>query len=442
MPDWTERLEDGLFRKSRDMAPPWGPLLRFLRFPAALTRDWLAGEINVRAMSLAYTTLLSLVPLMAFSISILNGLGAHGDLRYILHQFLRPLGGAATELTESIMQFVANMRGDVLGSIGLVFLVYTVITTIQKVEASFNFLWRVPRPRGVARRLTEYLAIMVLGPIVLAAAVGLMGAIRHSAVAHWLDALPWLAWTLAALGQLIPYALVTAVFTFMYAYVPNTHVEVRAAFIGGLTAGLIWALVGKVFAAFILYSSQMMAIYSGFAIVLTTLIWVYLSWLILLIGAQLAFYVQMPQYLLHGQAPIDLTGDAREQAGLAAMYLIGRDYVAGKTYWTGTALAAALDIPGTALAPVLGCLERAGLIVVTEKEEFLPARDLAGIGLISIIEAVRTQQTGRLKVSLRGVDASARVMIEVDAAIRMRLGAETLKDMIDAENAPPLLARS
>ena len=117
------------------MAPPWGPVLRLLRYPVAIIRDWLAGDINVRAMSLAYTTLLSLVPLMVFSFSILKGLGARGDLHYILHQFFRPLGNAANQLTESVLQFVTNMRGDVLGSIGLAFLVYTVIATIQKVEA-------------------------------------------------------------------------------------------------------------------------------------------------------------------------------------------------------------------------------------------------------------------------------------------------------------------
>src|SRR3981189_3211406 len=104
---WLERLEDGLFQKSRSMGPPWGAPLRWLRYPAALIR-----EIRRRAMSLAYTTLLSLVPLMVFSFAILKGLGAHADLRLIVHEFFRPVGSAATQLTESVMQFVANMRGE------------------------------------------------------------------------------------------------------------------------------------------------------------------------------------------------------------------------------------------------------------------------------------------------------------------------------------------
>src|SRR5882762_9365695 len=185
---WLERLEDGLFQKSRSMGPPWGATLRALRYPAALIRDWLSGDISVRAMSLAYTTLLSIVPLMVFSFSILKGLGARGDIKFILDHFFAPLGASSAQLTESVMQFVTNMRGDLLGSIGLAFLVYTVVTTIQKVEASFNFVWRVQRPRSFGRRFTEYLGVMILGPILLAVAIGLLGFAENSPFAQWLHA--------------------------------------------------------------------------------------------------------------------------------------------------------------------------------------------------------------------------------------------------------------
>src|SRR5882757_4605138 len=220
MLNWAQRLEVGLFQKSRSMGAPWGPVLRFLRYPVALTRDWLTGEINIRAMSLAYTTLLSLVPLMVFSFAILKGLGARGDLRFILHEFFRPMGSAADQLTESVLQSVANMRGDLLGSIGLAFLVYTVIATIQKVEGSFNFVWRVERPRSFGRRFTEYLSIMILGPILLAVAIGLLGSAKHSPFALWLHAVAPLAEILGILGQVVPYAIVTAVFTAMYSFIP------------------------------------------------------------------------------------------------------------------------------------------------------------------------------------------------------------------------------
>jgi membrane protein len=426
---WFERLEDGLFQKSRSMGPPWGALLRWLRYPAALIRDWLGGEINVRAMSLAYTTLLSIVPLLVFSFAVLKGLGARGDLKFILHQFFRPMGSAATQLTESVTQFVVNMRGELLGSIGLAFLVYTVITTIQKIEASFNFVWRVERPRSFGRRFTEYLSVMIVGPILLAVAIGLLGSAEHSPIALWLQGVAPLAGALGVLGQVVPYAIVTLVFTCMYSFVPNTRVQFHPALIGGVTAGIIWALVGRLFTAVILYSSQLVAVYTGFAIVLTTLIWVYLSWLILLIGAQLAFYVQYPQYLRHGQEKIELSSRDREEMGLSIMLLIGRGYSAGHAWSTGR-LAAELDVPGIALAPVLASLERGGLIVATEKEQFVPGRDPESILLADILNAVRTLQNGRFAIELHRVTPAAGVMREVEAAMRERLGAQTLKELM------------
>jgi membrane protein len=427
-----ERLEDGLLQKSRTMAPPWGFVLALLRYPAAIIRDWLAGDISVRAMSLAYTTLLSLVPLMVFSFSILKGLGARSDLRFILQEFFRPLGSAANQLTESVLQFVSNMRGDVLGAIGLAILTYTVISTIQKVEASFNFLWQVDRPRSFARRFTEYLSVMIVGPILLAVALELLTTAEHSPVAHWLDSIAHLAWIFNFLGQLVPYAIVTIVFTFMYAFIPNTRVEFKAALTGGVTAGIIWALVGKAFTTFILYSSQMVAVYTGFAIVLTTLIWVYLSWLILLIGAQLAFYVQFPQYLRHGHERVELCGSAREHIGLSVMYLIGRSYRSGNSHWDTGRLAAELDLPAAALAPILACLRTAGLIVATEEEQWVPGRDPEAIELAAIIDAVRTQETGRSLIAGRPAAPAARVMAEIEAAMRHKLGNRSLKDLIAA----------
>jgi membrane protein len=431
---WFETLEDGLFTGSRSMPPPWGPLLRIARYPAALIRDWLSGEISVRAMSLAYTTLLSIVPLLVFAFSILKGLGARGDLKFILEQFFAPLGGASDQLAESVLQFVRNMRGDLLGTIGLIFLVYTVVTTIQKVEKSFNHLWRVDRPRSFLRRFSEYLALMILGPILLAVALALLASAERSPFALWINAITPLAWTLSAVGKILPYLIVTVIFTFMYAFIPNTKVQFRAALIGGITAGVVWALVGKVFTAYIVYASSLIAIYTGFAIVLTTLIWVYLSWLILLIGAQLAFYLQFPQYLRHGQESFELTGRDREQVGLSIMYLIGRDYSAGEASWSAHSLAEELDIPSIVLAPLLHCLEANGLILATERERFVPGRDIAAIQLAEIFEVVRTLHSGRLAIAIHSVDPAVALLNQVEISMQQPLKGRSLKDFIETNS--------
>jgi membrane protein len=195
------------------MPGPAGLSLRLLRYPAALLRDWLKGELNMRAMSLVYTTLLSLVPLMAFSFSLLKGLGAHGDLELFVFEFFRPMGAAAAQLTTRVMQFVENVRGGVLGSIVLVFLIYTVITTVQKVEESFNFVWRVERPRSWARRLSEYISVMLIGPLCMVTALGLLASAENTTLAHWLAEDAGLGTLLQHVSKLGPYVLVATVFT-------------------------------------------------------------------------------------------------------------------------------------------------------------------------------------------------------------------------------------
>ena len=434
--EWPRRFQALLFEKSRRIAGPKGLALRALRYPVAVIRDLLAGEISVRAASLAYTTLLSLVPLLVVAFVILKAVGARGDLPVLLRQFFRPMGSGAAELTATVMRFVTNMRGDVLGTIGVASLIYTVINTIQNVEASFNYVWRVQQPRSVGRRLAEYLSAVVLGPLVLAAVVGLLGSAEHSPFAHWITAIAPLAWLTTELGHIVPYAVVIVVFSFLYVLVPNTKVRLRPALIGGVTAGVLWALSGKVFAEFIFASSRMVAIYTGFAVVLTTLIWVYLSWLILLIGALFAYYLQCPESLHQGRAPAELGGRASELAALSAMLLIGRDHAAGAPPWTANRLATALGVSGTMLGRLLANLQQAGLIAAAGDEALVPARELSAVRVIDVIEAVRAGASAD-DTHAAAAAGAARAMAEVDAAIRATLGSRLIVDLYDEAPKQP-----
>jgi len=428
---WLAGLEEGLFVRSPKMGPPWGPIIRMLRFPVALVRDWLGGEINVRAMSLAYTTLLSIVPVIAFSFAVLKFFGASANLDGVLLEFLSPLGmDSAKELTTNLMQFVGNMRGDLLGTIGLASLAYTVFATIRKVEASFQFIWRVEQQRSLWRRCAEYVLAMIAGPILVAAGVAIVTSARNNPFERWADGILPLDRTLSVLHHLLPYAIVTLAFTAMYLLVPNTHVRLRAAITGGLGAGIAWALAGKLFTGVILYSSHLLTVYTGFAVVLTSLIWIYISWLILLLGAQLAFYVQHPQYLRHGQSSVELSSAAREQAALSVMLLVGREAPTGKSAWSAERLALELDIPCGVLLPVIACLQKGALLAAAGADCYSLARSPEQISLIGILEAVRgSQPTGR-PVAVQAVAASMVLIGEIETAVRQRLGSRSLQDLI------------
>ena len=224
------RLEQLLFDRHAPMPlkqAEW--LLGFLRYPYALVRDLLTGELNLRAMGLVYTTLLSLVPLVAFAFAVLKGLGVHRDLEPLLFEFLRPIGERAGELTNQIMSFVENVRGGVLGSVGLAFLLYTVVTTVQKLEGAFNFAWHVERPRSLMRRISEYLSLMVIGPVFLVVVFSLFGVISEHETMRWLASHEPLGTIIHGMGGAGPYLFVTGVFTFLYVFIPNTRVRLRPA---------------------------------------------------------------------------------------------------------------------------------------------------------------------------------------------------------------------
>ncbi len=426
-----ERAERLLFDRHDLPVKPANWLLDLLRYPFALVRDLLTGELNLRAMSLVYTTLLSLVPLAAFAFAVLKGLGVHRDLEPLIYEFLRPIGERAYELTERFMDFVDNVRGDVLGSVGLAFLLYTVLSTVQKLEEAFNFAWHVERPRSIMRRVSEYLSLMVIGPIFLVIVFSMFGAIASHRSMTWLASHEPFGTITRALGLLGPYLFVTGVFTFLYAFIPNTRVRLSAALIGGGVAGLLWAGSGALFARVIAASTQMVAIYAGFAIFLAALIWIYLSWLILLIGAQLSFYVQNPRYLRVGQGPVRLTSALRERLAFSVMLLIARKFIAGEPPWRQRDLADDLEVPGSALATVISSLERAGLVTLTEDEELIPARDLEGIALTDILHAVRDERQYEtwLLWRARTEPVADEIANSVEAGMRERIAGMTLREL-------------
>ncbi len=131
-------------------------VLGVLRNAYAVFRDIASGQLTLRAMSLVYTTLLSIVPLIAFSFSVLKGLGVDKRLEEKLYTILEPLGVKGIEITDQVMQLVHSVNGSVLGGIGLTFFVYTAVTMVQKIEEAFNYVWSVSKPRNFAKRMTEY----------------------------------------------------------------------------------------------------------------------------------------------------------------------------------------------------------------------------------------------------------------------------------------------
>ena len=413
-------------------ARPTAVLLRVLRYPYAVARDLAHGDINLRAMGLVYTTLLSVVPLVAFAFAVLKGFGAHRELEPIIYKFFEPMGEAgAHDITQHIMEFADNVSGGIVGSVGFALLVWTLLDTIQNVEASFNFLWRVEQPRSWARRVAEYLSLLIMGPILLVGFLGLSHATIGKAINTAVTEVPFLQQVTQWLLSLSPYAMVTTLFMVMYMFVPNTRVQWRPALIGALTAGVIWAAVGKLFTGLVMLSARITLVYAGFVSIVGALLWTYLGWLILLAGTQLSFYIQNPSYLRIGLQPLRLSCAEIEQLAMKAMFLVARTHVTGGPRWTINRIASEIGLPGMAVARIGGTLEKAGLLIVTEDDEFVPGRDIGHITLQEILEVARNQSSGHSATRGLQIPAVDRLSDNLEKAWRDTCDGRTLRDLLE-----------
>lgn len=408
-------------------------VMRVLRYPYAILRDLLGGELNLRATGLVYATLLALIPAMALSFAVLGAFGAFRDFEPLLVEFFKPLGPeAAPRISGRLMQFAEGVRSGLVGIVGLVLLLWTLVGTVKRMEDSFNFVWRVPRARGLLRRVTEYVALLVIGPLVVAAVVGFTRLALNSVATHTPAQLaPTPAFT-QLMVTLAPYAIVTALFTVTYLVLPNTRVRLVPALVGGLTAGVVWAFAGKLFTALVVYTTRLALVYAGFAFIVALLLWIYFGWLILLAGAQLAFYVQNPNYLRLGHTALRLSHRDQERMALEIMFRIGRAHRDGAAACSIEGLSRELALPGIAVSDVTEKLESDGLVTQTDDGRLFPARDIGGITVLQVINAMRVHGMGRLPHPQPATPAVEELQSQLDAAWHEAAGDRTVRDLVDA----------
>jgi membrane protein len=274
--------------------------------------------------------------------------------------------------------------------------------------------------------------------VLLVAFIGVSHAALASAPVQEMVRLPLLQRLRGTGIDLAPYAMVTAFFTALYMMVPNTRVHWRAALIGALVGGVLWAAIGKMFTAFVVYSTRLTIVYAGFAFFVAALLWTYFGWLILLAGAQLSFYVQNPTYLRLGLQQLRLSSVELEQLALKLMYLVGRTHVAGGRRWTVNRLATELGLPGIAVAQMAKTLERAGLLIVTDYDELVPGCDIGRIRVYEILDIARHQRSGHVAVRHFPVPPVDRILAAIEQALRDRCAELTLRDLVDEVPRPAL----
>jgi len=432
---WKDAAQKLLWPEDVESFPGWkAALSRVLQVAVAIVRDFLEGQLTLRAMSLVYTTLLSMVPLLALTFSVLKGFGVHNQLEPALLNAMSALGEKGAEIARQIVAFVDNIRVGVLGSLGLGMLIYTVISLLYKIEKSFNYIWHIDRARAFGQRFSEYLSVILVGPLLIFSALGMTASLMSSTVVQELSTMPVLGFIVESVGKLIPYALVVAAFTFVYVFMPNTKVKIGPALIGGVVAGIAWESTGWVFGAFVVNSAKYTAIYSGFAILIMFMIWLFASWLILLLGSRIAFYCQHPEHLGMRPGRLELGAGITERLSLLVMFYIGRHYYLHQTGWHLDELARWLGVPINIAEKILNKLHARDMILYTSEASppYVPAKDMETMELRQILDAVRVgdEEFAPTPWKLPEEQAVERMLRTQDEAVIEALGSQTLKEMV------------
>lgn len=414
--------------------PPWkGHLISALRIGYLVIRDVLDGQLTLRAMSLVYTTLLSLVPLIAVSFSVLKGFGVHNQVEPLLLGLLTPLGEKGVEITSRIIEFVENMKAGVLGSVGLALLLYTVVSLIQKIEHAFNYTWHVSEDRPLAQRFSDYLSAILIGPVLIFTALGITASISSAAVMQQLMAIEPFGTLIQFMTRLLPYILVIVAFTAVYIFVPNTKVRIGSALVGATVAGVLWETTGWAFTSFVVTSAKYTAIYSAFATLIIFMIWLYVSWLILLVGASIAFYHQYPERRILQRQELHLSNRLKEKLTLLIMALIGQHFYHQRPAWTVQTLARHLNVAVESITPILECLVNKKLLARSNEvpASFLPSQPPETMQLLDVVTAVRKAEEGNsLNLELLPKDNTVDALFDdMERSLRNSLQGKTLKDL-------------
>ena len=386
---------------------------RVCRIVHICVRGFFRDEIVFRASALTYITVLSLVPLLAFSFSVAKGFGFYETLvEQTINPFLdRTFGSLQSgaplmpgvkpshEIRVAIDQVLAMVGGVVqetkvasLGAFGAVILIWAVIKLLGTVERSFNHIWGVQRPRSMLRKLTDYLAMVVVAPIFLFTATAITTAAENHGVTEILREKLHLGPLLDLLVAGLPLIALWIGFTFVYMAMPNARTRLVSAALGAIVGGTLWHLTLLLQIKFQVGIAQYNPIYASFAAIPIFLVWIQFSWVAVLLGAEVCFAHQSePDYLRVARSrPSDHA--FKELLALRAMARIGERFLSCGPAWTSDDLAVELAVPIRPMEEVLEQLVQRGVLAVAPagtQDAFLPARDLDAVTVKSIIDALK-----------------------------------------------------
>jgi membrane protein len=414
-------------------------LYRLARILYATVQGFLDKQLTSRAAALTYYSVLSIVPALAFAFSVLKGFGVYQRLLDgTIRPFMQQTFGGNPSLYKALDQmlgFVDQTNVAGLGTTGVLLLLYTAINMLSTIEASLNEIWAAKSARPVLRKVTDYTTLMVITPLLILAAVTLGSAAASSGVVQFMTGTLGLGEIIQFLLRFTSLLLGCVAMVALYVIMPNVHVRFTSALVGGVIGGLMWQGSLLAYVKFQVGMASYNALYAGFGAIPIFLVWMYVSWTIVLVGAQLAASHQYEQNMRQAIRARHVDQVLREELAIAVAADVTLAFLRGRPPRTQAALAEALEVPGPTAEEVLNALVRHDVLlraVCGHELGYVPARDVDQLRVVDVRDAVRRDpNAAELKQVLDGrVGPALRRLLEsIEEDARRGAGSMTLREL-------------
>jgi len=395
---WRVRLKDLPRRQSF--------LIKQLRVFLLSVRGFDEDKCQLRASALTFYSLISIVPVAAMVFGIAKGFGFEKRLQTQLLEQFQGQEEVITRVIAFAQSLLANTKGGLIAGIGVIVLFWAVIKVLGNIEESFNDIWGIREPRRLGRKFSDYLSVMLLGPIlmILSSSATVFITTQVTLIMEKVALLGMFSSLISFVLTLLPYGIVWVLFSFLYIFMPNTKVKFSSGIIGGIIAGTIYQIVQFGYITFQVGVAKYNAIYGSFAALPLFLIWLQLSWLIVLFGAEFSFAHQNVDTYEFEPDSLKISGTFKRLLSLRIAHLLVSNFAQGERPLTATQISHRLETPIRLVHQILFELTAAGIVSDTQTEEYKepgyqPARDINTLTIRFIVDALEDQGTDAIPVT-------------------------------------------
>jgi len=413
-------------------------LIKQLRVLLLAFRGYKEDKLGLRASALTYFSMMSVVPVVAMGFGIAKGFGFD---KYLENQLIQNFSGQQEVLDWIIKfahSFLENTQGGIIAGIGIAILIWTVMKVLGNIESSFNAIWQIRTPRVWFRKFSDYLAMMLIAPIllILSTSANVFISTQLTRIMAEVDILGYISPIIFFLIKLIPYVLFWLVLTIIYMVMPNTKVNFKSAFIAGIIAGTIFVFVQWAYIHFQVGVSRYNTIYGSFAALPLFLMWLQISWLIILFGAEISFSVQNVERYEFDPDIQNLSLFSERVLTLMVAQLIVKRFEQGEEPLTDKEISQKLEIPIRLVRDILFVLNESKILTELATQQYKekayqPAQDINKITVSYILNAIDHHGVDKiLAADSTEKDQIKKLLNDFDLAIQNAKGTMLLKDII------------